>query len=71
MSGTFNSWARLPLTRSHDDFSTVLYLEPDEKYTFRFNVDGEWRTSPDLPTQIDERGMLVNYVEVANVRTLA
>lgn len=51
------------MTRSHDDFTTVLSLPPGT-HEFRFIVDGEVRCSTDFPTVLDSAGNLLNYVEV-------
>ncbi len=49
---------------SHDDFTTIINLEPG-MYRFRFLVDGQYRCSSDFPTVLDSQGNLLNYVEVS------
>lgn len=63
VAGDFSQWNKIPLTKSHDDFTTVLEL-PLGDYTFRFWVDGEWKTTSELPTIPDSDGNLTNYLEV-------
>ena len=68
--GAFNHWKEgIPLSRSHDDFNTVLNLPPGT-HEFKFLVDGELRCSNDFPTVLDARGNLTNYVEVVPVSVL-
>jgi hypothetical protein len=44
--------------------SAVVDLPPGTHHV-KFLVDGEMRTSPDLPTAVDDTGILVNYLEVS------
>jgi hypothetical protein len=41
---------------------------PLGSHTLRFCVDGEWKTSAELPTLHDAAGNLVNYLEIGEVR---
>lgn len=38
---------------------------PPGTHHVKFLVDGEMRTSPELPTAVDDTGILVNYLEVS------
>lgn len=52
------------LTSSSHDFSTIINLPPGT-HRLKFQVDGEYRCSDELPTATDSVGNLVNYVEVS------
>jgi len=65
VTGAFNNWKdKIPLSRSHDDFTTVLNL-PAGTHEFRFIIDGEIRCSSDFPAVPNATGNLVNYIEVS------
>ncbi|KAG0129999.1 Glucose repression protein GAL83 [Tuber indicum] len=66
VTGTFSNWRkRFKLNRSPDDetLSAVVPLPPGTHH-LKFFVDGEMRTSDNLPTAVDDTGILVNYLEV-------
>ncbi|KAF6278336.1 protein kinase AMP-activated non-catalytic subunit beta 1 [Rhinolophus ferrumequinum] len=45
LSGTFNNWSKLPLTRSHNNFVAILDL-PEGEHQYKFFVDGQWTHDP-------------------------
>ncbi|KAG8146178.1 hypothetical protein E2320_012554 [Naja naja] len=45
LSGSFNSWNKLPLTRSHNNFVAILDL-PEGEHQYKFYVDGQWTHDP-------------------------
>jgi len=45
--------------------SAVVAIPPGTHHV-KFLVDGEMRTSPALPTAVDDTGILVNYLEVSS-----
>lgn len=49
VSGSWDGWKkRIPLVRSHDDFTVILNL-PEGDHQYKYNVDGNWcldQTSP-------------------------
>lgn len=64
VTGTFNGWkGRIPLNKSHDEFSTIVELPPGS-HQYKFIIDDEWMYSPDQPTIPDPYGAMNNYVEV-------
>ncbi|KAA8911151.1 5'-AMP-activated protein kinase beta subunit, interation domain-containing protein [Sphaerosporella brunnea] len=44
--------------------SAIVAIPPGTHHV-KFLVDGEMRTSPSLPTAVDDTGILVNYLEVS------
>src|SRR5690242_10631416 len=44
--------------------SATIQLPPGTHH-LKFIVDGEMRTSPDLPTAVDYNNVLVNYIEIS------
>jgi hypothetical protein len=68
VTGTFTNWENryrlLPQQRESGSGKVgILHLRPGTHH-FRFLVDDEMYTSPDLPTAVDFNNMLVNYIEV-------
>ncbi|EGF82354.1 hypothetical protein BATDEDRAFT_4916, partial [Batrachochytrium dendrobatidis JAM81] len=64
LTGTFNNWKqKVKLSRSTDEFSTVVDMSPGT-HRFKFIVDDEWKCSEDLPITSGPDGNLVNYLEV-------
>uniref|UniRef100_A0A5F8GXV0 5'-AMP-activated protein kinase subunit beta-1 n=1 Tax=Monodelphis domestica TaxID=13616 RepID=A0A5F8GXV0_MONDO len=45
LSGSFNNWTKLPLTRSHNNFVAILDL-PEGEHQYKFYVDGQWTYDP-------------------------
>uniref|UniRef100_F7GTI4 5'-AMP-activated protein kinase subunit beta-1 n=2 Tax=Macaca TaxID=9539 RepID=F7GTI4_MACMU len=45
LSGSFNNWSKLPLTRSHNNFVAILDL-PEGEHQYKFFVDGQWTHDP-------------------------
>ncbi|KAI9014905.1 hypothetical protein BC832DRAFT_527987 [Gaertneriomyces semiglobifer] len=65
ITGTFNSWrTKIPLVRSHADFTAIIDMPKGMTHRFKFIVDDEWRCADDLPIASDGEGNLVNYLEV-------
>ena len=52
-----------PRSSESEPLSAVVPLPPGTHH-LKFFVDGEMRTSDDLPTAVDDTGILVNYLEV-------
>jgi len=66
VTGSFTNWNHsIPLSRSRDDFTTLLKL-PLGTHQFKFIVDGQQKCSNDFPTVPDAKGNLVNYVEITS-----
>ncbi|KAI9741920.1 MAG: hypothetical protein M1834_000309 [Cirrosporium novae-zelandiae] len=66
VTGTFADWNkkfRLSKDPNKDGLSATLQLPPGTHH-LKFIVDGEMRTSDDLPTAVDFTNILVNYIEV-------
>ncbi|KAI9786871.1 MAG: hypothetical protein M1839_005102 [Geoglossum umbratile] len=67
VTGTFTGWNRkfrLHKSASKDGLSAIIQLPPGTHH-IKFIVDGEMRTSDDLPTAVDYANILVNYLEVS------
>ncbi|EDL19835.1 protein kinase, AMP-activated, beta 1 non-catalytic subunit, isoform CRA_a [Mus musculus] len=45
LSGSFNNWSKLPLTRSQNNFVAILDL-PEGEHQYKFFVDGQWTHDP-------------------------
>uniref|UniRef100_A0A8V1A086 5'-AMP-activated protein kinase subunit beta-1 n=1 Tax=Gallus gallus TaxID=9031 RepID=A0A8V1A086_CHICK len=45
LSGSFNNWSKIPLTRSHNNFVAILDL-PEGEHQYKFFVDGQWTHDP-------------------------
>ena len=64
VTGTFNGWkGRIPLNKSHDEFTTIVELPPGT-HQYKFIVDDEWMFNPDQPTVPDPYGAMNNMVDV-------
>ena len=63
VAGNFCDWGRIPLSRSTQDFSTIVEL-PEGIHEYKFFVDGAWRQDPDVATVADPYGGLNNLIEV-------
>ncbi|KAI9826880.1 MAG: hypothetical protein M1832_005819 [Thelocarpon impressellum] len=67
VTGTFASWNRkfrLHKDPSQAGLSAVVQLPPGTHH-LKFIVDGDMRTSDDMPTAVDYTNILVNYLEVS------
>ncbi|KAH0556713.1 hypothetical protein GP486_005499, partial [Trichoglossum hirsutum] len=66
VTGTFAGWNRKYRLResSSGRFSFIIPLPPGTHH-IKFIVDGEMRTSDDLPKAVDYGNILVNYIEVS------
>ncbi|KZF22665.1 carbohydrate-binding module family 48 protein [Xylona heveae TC161] len=67
VTGTFANWNRkfrLHKEPGKQSLSAVLQLPPGTHH-LKFIVDGEMRTSDDLPTAVDYTNILVNYIELS------
>ncbi|KAI9881352.1 MAG: hypothetical protein M1830_003359 [Pleopsidium flavum] len=67
VTGTFAAWQRkfrLQKDESRNLLSSIIQLPPGTHH-LKFIVDGEMRTSDDLPTAVDYTNILVNYIEVS------
>jgi len=64
VSGSFYNWQhRVPLIKSHGDFSTIIEL-PEGEHQYKFFVDGDWAHDPKQPTVSSPSGTLNNVVNV-------
>ena len=64
VSGSFDKWAKkVPLIKSHGDFSTIIEL-PEGEHQYKFFVDGEWQVDPQLPTCTSPNGTVNNVINV-------
>ncbi|KAI9847808.1 MAG: hypothetical protein M1837_001701 [Sclerophora amabilis] len=67
VTGTFANWNRkfrLHRSEGRDGLSSTIPLPPGTHH-LKFIVDGDMRTSDDLPTAVDYTNILVNYIEVS------
>ncbi|KAI9837566.1 MAG: hypothetical protein M1819_007217 [Sarea resinae] len=67
VTGTFANWNRkfrLHKDPNRDGLSAVIQLPPGTHH-LKFIVDGEMRTSDDMPTAVDYTNILVNYIEIS------
>ncbi|XP_038618908.1 5'-AMP-activated protein kinase subunit beta-1 [Tachyglossus aculeatus] len=63
LSGSFNNWSKLPLTRSHNNFVAILDL-PEGEHQYKFFVDGQWTHDPSEPVVTSQLGTLNNVIQV-------
>ncbi|XP_015280801.1 PREDICTED: 5'-AMP-activated protein kinase subunit beta-1 [Gekko japonicus] len=63
LSGSFNNWNKLPLTRSHNNFVAILDL-PEGEHQYKFYVDGQWTHDPSEPVVTSQLGTLNNVIQV-------
>ncbi|GIQ88441.1 hypothetical protein KIPB_010689, partial [Kipferlia bialata] len=65
LAGSFNGWdsQASPMQREGDHWTLSLPLSPGV-YQYKYVVDGDWRVSPDHPTQVDSDGNTNNCIEV-------
>eukprot|EP00033_Pygsuia_biforma_P002693 GCRY01002975.1.p1 GENE.GCRY01002975.1~~GCRY01002975.1.p1 ORF type:complete len:304 (-),score=37.08 GCRY01002975.1:65-976(-) len=67
--GSFTNWKQgIPLARSHNDFSTILYL-PEGRHEYKFIVDDKWVVNYDQAVATDEAGNVNNIIEVSSSKT--
>ena len=65
IAGSFNNWkTKIPLTKSQNDFVTILDL-PEGQHEYKFFVDGQWVLDPDQKHREGEAGATNNVVEVS------
>ncbi|OQV11526.1 5'-AMP-activated protein kinase subunit beta-1 [Hypsibius exemplaris] len=65
IAGSFNNWkTKIPLTKSQNDFVTILDL-PEGQHEYKFFVDGQWVLDPDQKHKEGEAGAQNNVVEVS------
>ncbi len=61
--GTFNGWQKMRMSRSQKDFVAMVELgEGDHEY--KFMVDGQWLTDPNVPVIENEAGFKNNVIHV-------
>nr|KAF6282673.1 hypothetical protein mMyoMyo1_015759 [Myotis myotis] len=63
LSGSFNNWSKLPLTRSHNNFVAILDL-PEGEHQYKFYVDGQWTHDPSEPVVTSQLGTVNNIIQV-------
>nr|XP_030716238.1 5'-AMP-activated protein kinase subunit beta-1 isoform X1 [Globicephala melas] len=63
LSGSFNNWSKLPLTRSHNNFVAILDL-PEGEHQYKFFVDGQWTHDPSEPIVTSQLGTVNNIIQV-------
>uniref|UniRef100_A0A8D1BGG1 5'-AMP-activated protein kinase subunit beta-1 n=1 Tax=Sus scrofa TaxID=9823 RepID=A0A8D1BGG1_PIG len=63
LSGSFNNWSKLPLTRSHNNFVAILDL-PEGEHQYKFLVDGQWTHDPSEPVVTSQLGTVNNIIQV-------
>lgn len=63
MSGSFNNWSKLPLTRSQNNFVAILDL-PEGEHQYKFFVDGQWTHDPSEPIVTSQLGTVNNIIQV-------
>jgi len=63
VSGTFNGWQKMKMSRSQKDFVAMVDLgEGDHEY--KFFVDGQWQTDPNAPIIENSSGFKNNVLHV-------
>ncbi|KAJ7423717.1 5'-AMP-activated protein kinase subunit beta-1 [Willisornis vidua] len=63
LSGSFNNWSKIPLTRSHNNFVAILDL-PEGEHQYKFFVDGQWTHDPAEPVVTSQLGTVNNIIQV-------
>ncbi|XP_074015958.1 5'-AMP-activated protein kinase subunit beta-1 isoform X1 [Numenius arquata] len=63
LSGSFNNWSKIPLTRSHNNFVAILDL-PEGEHQYKFFVDGQWTHDPSEPVVTSQLGTVNNVIQV-------
>ncbi|RLV99958.1 hypothetical protein DV515_00009511, partial [Chloebia gouldiae] len=63
LSGSFNNWSKIPLTRSHNNFVAILDL-PEGEHQYKFLVDGQWTHDPAEPVVTSQLGTVNNIIQV-------
>ncbi|KFP23743.1 5'-AMP-activated protein kinase subunit beta-1, partial [Colius striatus] len=63
LSGSFNNWSKIPLTRSHNNFVAILDL-PEGEHQYKFFVDGQWTHDPSEPVITSQLGTINNVIQV-------
>ncbi|XP_075290599.1 5'-AMP-activated protein kinase subunit beta-1 isoform X2 [Opisthocomus hoazin] len=63
LSGSFNNWSKIPLTRSHNNFVAILDL-PEGEHQYKFFVDGQWTHDPSEPVVTSQLGTVNNIIQV-------
>lgn len=62
IAGSWDGWKRkLPLVKSHDDFTTIINL-PEGKHEFKYYVDGQWICDNHLPKTQNSIGSENNVI---------
>ncbi|KAI3643888.1 hypothetical protein MP228_010052 [Amoeboaphelidium protococcarum] len=65
LTGSFDNWKQsiqmVKTPKAQDEYSAVLKLNPYEKHSFKFVVDGIWRCSMECPTESDQNGNVNNW----------
>lgn len=62
--GSFNNWMKIPMTRSRENFTTIVEL-PEGRHEYKFYVDGQWLHNPGEECQDNGLGTLNNIVNVS------
>ncbi|XP_048734134.1 5'-AMP-activated protein kinase subunit beta-2-like isoform X3 [Ostrea edulis] len=64
ITGSFNNWqAKIPLVKSHGDFTTIVDL-PEGEHQYKFFVDGQWVHKTEEPTVTNDKGTQNNVISV-------
>ncbi|KAM8962182.1 5'-AMP-activated protein kinase subunit beta-1 isoform 1-T1 [Pelodytes ibericus] len=63
LSGSFNNWGKIPLTKSHNNFVAILDL-PEGEHQYKFFVDGQWTHDPAEPVVTSQLGTVNNVIQV-------
>jgi len=63
VAGTFTNWKKIPLTRSQNDFTAILNIQPGQQQ-YKFFVDGDWKCAEDQPTVHDTAGNVNNALYI-------
>eukprot|EP00158_Paraphelidium_tribonemae_P001270 Partr_v1_DN24184_c0_g1_i3_m70949 putative Protein kinase, AMP-activated, beta len=69
VTGSFDNWKQsVRMTRqggkTSDEFLATVSLEPHQRVSFKFVVDGVWRCSGEFPTESDQHGNVNNWLVV-------
>jgi len=64
ISGSFDNWkSRIPLVKSHGEFSTIVELE-EGVHEYKFYVDGQWVCDAHKEKKLNEMGTDNNVIHV-------
>ena len=63
LTGTFNGWQKMKMSRSQKDFVAMVDLG-EGNHEYKFFVDGQWQTDPNAPIIENSSGFKNNVLHV-------